>query len=108
MIEPPLVFVFGPYIRYSDGKPGTVMPRWACGPPAHASRSVRPRAVISIGNMKSVGLEAGAVDDAVDLVAVDAGRRRCAAIGSVTSSTFARASAGRKCELNRTRLQPNV
>ena len=55
MIEPPEVFVFGPYITYSDGKPGTVIPRWAWAPLAHASASERPPApVISIGNMKSV------------------------------------------------------
>ena len=54
MIEPPEVFVFGPYITNSDGKPGTVIPRWAWAPSPQASRNVGPsRPLISIGNMKS-------------------------------------------------------
>ena len=58
MIEPPDVFVLGPYRTNMDGKPGTVMPRWACAPPAHASRRSRPPApVTSIGNMKSFVLK---------------------------------------------------
>ena len=43
MIEPPEVFVLGPYIRNMFGKPGTAMPRCAWGPSAHSSRSSRPR-----------------------------------------------------------------
>ena len=34
MIEPPEVFVLGPYITNMLGKPGTVMPRCACAPSA--------------------------------------------------------------------------
>ena len=115
MIEPPEVFVFGPYIRNSDGKPGhgdaEVRVRAAR---AHASRSDRPPAPDDLHREHEVGrAEAGAVDDAVDRVqrAVggdDARRAPARAIGSVTSSTFGRCSAGRKCELNSTRLQPNV
>ena len=69
MIEPPEVFVFGPYIMNSDGKPGTVIPRCACG-------AVRPRlaqrAPARAGDLhrehEVVRPEAGGVDDAVDLV----------------------------------------
>src|ERR1039458_7339871 len=58
MIEPPEVFVFGPYMMNIDGKPGTAIPRCACAPPAHAWRRSRPSApVISIGNMNSVANE---------------------------------------------------
>ena len=55
MIEPPEVFVFGPYITNIDGKPGTVMPRCACAPSAQVSRRSRPSAPVTcIGNMKSL------------------------------------------------------
>ena len=49
--------MFGPYIRNSEGKPGTQTPRWAWAPAAHSSRKDRPPApTISIGNMNSVVL----------------------------------------------------
>ena len=56
MIEPPEVFVFGPYITNSDGKPGTVMPevRVRAAGPRVAQRRARRAPVISIGNMKSL------------------------------------------------------
>ena len=58
MIEPPLVFVFGPYIRYSDGNPGTVIPRCACGAVRpRLAQGLATRPTISIGNMKSVVLK---------------------------------------------------
>ncbi len=48
------MFVFGPYIRYRLGKPGTVIPRCADG---LSGQSDCPRAVIRIGSMKSVVLK---------------------------------------------------
>ena len=79
MIEPPEVFVFGPYMTNSDGKPGTVIPRWACAPPAHASAQRAPAGAGDLHREHEVGRpEAGAPDDAVDLVqrAVGGARRR--------------------------------
>ena len=116
MIEPPEVFVFGPYMTNIDGKPGTVdpevrvrrrrpRPRAAAAPPATADLHREHE----VG-----GPEAGAPDDAVDLVlgavgGAHAARRRSPVIGvGRCSSTSGRCSAGRKCELNSTRLQPKV
>ena len=58
MIEPPEVFVLGPYITNMLGKPGTHMPRCACALPDQYSCSSRPsEPVTRIGNMKSVVLK---------------------------------------------------
>ena len=57
MIEPPEVFVLGPYMRNMFGKPGTHMPRCAWAPPDQYSRRSTPSPVICIGNMKSLVLK---------------------------------------------------
>ena len=100
MIEPPEVFVFGPYITNMFGKARH----------GHAEvrvRALRPRLAQLAGRRADdahrehevVGLEAGAPDDAVDLVQrPSAVTRPCGvtrSIASVTSSTFGRCSAGR-------------
>ena len=89
------------------------MPRCARAPSAHASRSDRPPApVISMGNMKSfVRKPVPQMTQSTACrvpSAVTTPSSAMPAIGSVTRSTFGRCSAGRKCELNSTRLQPNV
>src|SRR5438128_499387 len=113
MIDPPEVFVLGPYITNMLGKPGTVMPKCACAPPTQAPlRSSPVEVVICIGNMNSVDLKPVAQTmqstssraPADVTMALSSSR----AIESVTSSTFARCNVGRYCELNSTRLQPNV
>ena len=92
--------MFGPYIRNSEGNPGTQTPRWAWAPDAHSSRKDRPPApTISIGNMNSVVLKP------VPQITQSTSRKTPSAvttpepdsraIGEVTSSTFGRCSAGR-------------
>ena len=68
MIDPPEVFVLGPYMTNIDGKPGTVMPEMGVGAPAHTSSSVRPSAPATPSEHELRRLEARALDDAVDLV----------------------------------------
>ena len=113
MIEPPEVFVLGPYIRNMLGKPGTVMPRCAWGAPAQLSCRSRPsRPRICIGNMKSWVLKPVAQIRQSSSRSWPSAVRMppgsTALIASVTSSTLARCSAGRKWLEKRIRLQPKV
>ncbi len=106
MIEPPEVFVLGPYSTNMFGKPGD----------AHAQvrvRAARPVLLeveaVEAGDAhrehEVVGLKAGRPDHAVELVlgAVPSGDDAAVtipvgvmrAIASVTSSTFSRSSVGR-------------
>ena len=101
MIDPPEVFVLGPYMMNMFGKPGTDMPRCACAPPAQLSPSTLPPAPrTSIGSMNAVVLKPvpqmmqSAACSRPSAVTMPSGTAR--AIASVTSSTFARCSAGRK------------
>ena len=59
MIEPPEVFVFGPYITNMFGKPGHAHAQVRVGAagPALAQAHARPAPVICIGNMKSLVLK---------------------------------------------------
>ena len=113
MIDPPEVFVFGPYIRNMLGKSGTEMPRCACAPSAQASPSTLPPLPrTSIGSMNEVvrkpvpQMMQSTACSRPSAVRSPSGVTR--AIASVTSSTFARCSVGRNSELKSTRLQPNV
>ncbi len=113
MIDPPEVLVLGPYMTNIDGNPGTVIPRCARAPPAHASASARPpEPTTSIGNMKSLvakpvaWITQSTACSVPSAVSTPAGVMPT--IRSVTSSTLGRCSAGRYEELNSTRLQPKV
>ena len=53
MIDPPEVLVFGPYMRNSEGKPGTVIPRWAWAPRPGVAQLDAAGAETCIGAMNS-------------------------------------------------------
>jgi hypothetical protein len=92
--------VFGPSSRKRLGKPATVVPRYACGLPRHTSARVRPsrpriRSAIGLSVTwnpvpKMIVSTRCSTPSAVR---IPSGRTSRTAL--VTSSTFARASAGR-------------
>ena len=94
------------------GKPGTLIPRYARGTPAHSSASVRPSVpTISIGATKPCVLKpvastsTSAGRSAPSLVRMPAGVT--SSTRSVTSSTFGFVSVGYQSSVSISRLQPS-